>query len=172
MTPLLTGHLDRLLGADVRSGMRMVLFEIAYPFEQLLDRGDVPLAASARAHLAGVQFPRHRPQAGVFLALEFPDQRRQGSRMGIGIAGGPVELRDDQLGAGEVREVQRLGQFRPVVPAPALHLGKPGGYFRATGIGEGVDGGALGRQPQARLALSGGRYPLAGDETLHPYKPA
>ena len=80
------------------------------------------------------------------------------------IAREPVELGDDQDGAGDTGQVQRLGEFRPIRVAPAFHLCKPGDHLGAARGSKCIDALALRFEAEPTGALTGGRDPLVGDE--------
>jgi hypothetical protein len=65
----------------------------------------------------------------------------------------PVELGDDEDGAGDLRQVQRLGELRPVRVASALHLGEPGENGGAALSGVSLDRLALRFYAEAAGAL-------------------
>lgn len=59
------------------------ILNLLRPLQEVPDRRDMPPAAASGFHAAGVQLPGQRPQAGVTLALQVGDHRRQASALPV-----------------------------------------------------------------------------------------
>ena len=99
------------------------------------------------------QVDRGEPHAAV------PQRQQEG-----GVARQPVELGDHQRRPGDLGEVQRLAELRPVRVAPALHLGEAGDQRGAPLRDEAVDRLPLRLDPEPARALPRGRDPLVADD--------
>ncbi len=99
----------------------------------------------------------HEPHPAV------PEGQQEG-----GIAAQPVQLGNDQRRAGDLRQVQRLQEFRPVGLPPAFHLGEPRQDVGTAGCGKVLDHLALCFKAKPAGPLSRRRHPLVGHQPLHP----
>ena len=87
----------------------------------------------------------------------------QGQEEG-GVAGEAVQLGDHQRRAGDLGQVQRLRQFRPIGLAAALDLREAAEQGRGPRLDQLLDGVTLGFEAQAAAALAGGGDALVGDD--------
>jgi hypothetical protein len=72
----------------------------------------------------------------------------------------PIKLGNNHRGLGDLGQMQRLCQFRPVGPVVALDLGETGQHLCAARDSKVVDGLALCLKPQPARPLARGRDPL------------
>ena len=110
-------------------------------------------------HDADGQVVRLRHVAGDEADTRVAERQQEG-----GVAAETIELGDDERCAGDPRQLQRLLQFGPVVPAAALHLGEAGEDGGAARLGIVLDRPALRREAEPGAALPRRRDPLVGDE--------
>ena len=96
---------------------------------------------------------------GFELHAAVPERQQEG-----GVPRQPVELGDHQRRAGDLGEMQRLAELRPVRVPPALHLGKAGDEVGIALNGEPLDRLPLRRDPEPARALARRRDPLVADD--------